>query len=1681
MREAQATTAGVEGGRSGVLAEVQRGYDAGRYLDAHQHAAQLGPYESWQATHERLLAGRLLFQLGDARLGLVHHFFAYRRDPGDADALYFHAGTCKSRVPHALLRFLRTHGEPAHASAETRAHLLGLQARALGRLRDFEAAMAALRRAEALARDDAWLLVEQAGVLSDQDRRVAALEAVARALALRPHYRPAVQMHAHLLAELGRLDEAIEALGRSVTALQAGHLHSQRAHLQSEAGAHGDAYASLQAALAQLPCLGDDERRMFEGQLADTAYLGGDLERAAAHARAAGSSFYERMAERLQSRLRGKPNARESSEGQPSASERDRVVVPVPFVRQHHMTCAPATLAAIAQHFEQAVDHAQLAQEICYGGTSDHGERAWAERNGFVTRELRVTLASAKALLDRGVPFTLTTLEPGSGHLQAVFGYDEIRGTLLVRDPSLRHFAEYDAAWLEHYRSSGPRGLTLLPRALGDRLDGLELPDAALYDRLHALERALAAHDRAAAHGELQALRAQAPDDPLTHDGASRLARYDRDPGERLRALTALHAAFPDDARLALGRAYAMFDVEPQERIVAFLQEWAHGRPPVPLLQQLSAELLRRDPREHLQVRTLLLSSLRTSPCDAYGHHVLADALWGVRRYEDAERFYRWASCLAETDEHYAIEYFRAARALRHTDEALAFLEQRVARLGSRAGEPAQTLFTACEEMDRPELGLARLDDALAARPDDGALCLFAAQAHARYGRLEEARALLQRARGRAREVDCLAATARIAGDAGDTGSALSLWQDVARLEPLHPEAQVEVARLLAQAQGAPAAVAHLSAVYAQYPHHLGLAQLLVRWQAELPNGEVEATLRTLVAARPNDPAPHRQLAEHLERAGQPERALLELQACEQLSDRTPPTRTLRGVLLLQRGDHAGAAEAFREALAFSVDHVPAIHGLLTACRTHGERQATLRHVRDELVRQVTDGSGLLAYRERAGGVLESAEILGTLHEANAERPDLPASWDAITLEYVDRGELELAERAALRAVERFPYRESLWLTLARVHELCEAPEAQHEALTRAAQLAPHSTDALRRMVILELDRGDAPAALATAERALRRDRLESRNHGHHALALHRSGRKEEALTALERAVELEPGYDWAWHELDRWGKELGRSDRALELAQALVRTRGGEARSFMVLADRLLERGLLPACLEALEGAIERNPRLEEAHDQRATVLCRLGRHVEAFAACAPAVYGEHLPHPLRGRRAWVDAQRGRTRDAVEAMEQVVAEFPDYYWGFVQLSDWYEKLGDLDGRLRACSGMVRLAPHDARAHGYLADVLREKGDTREAKIQFRRSAELDPDYFFAAGWLFDLCMQERDLDGAEQALRWLGRSGRGELVLAREVELAAVRGAHARACDAFAELCKRTPEGTWAQRHAAEALERAGRIEDVERVLIAVLEGPEIQPGAGFLWTERRKADATSPAQVLAELAPRALGPAGVEAVARWLEQCSDAEPKSELLLKAVAKHGGWLARHTETWGAVGYVLVRAERSRAARRWLADYRGREDAAQWMLSNLAFLLRQAGKDGDAFDVHRHALTRTPDHTVTTHRLWVALDEACRGRRSEALALLDACELDGLDPIRLTVAGLTHVAVRALRKRHRPEYRALRVVRERLLHVDEAGRALYFQEPPLARARGRVVRAIARSRRGWQRWWIGAAW
>ncbi len=409
-------------------------YERGQYVQAFHIGARHGSINEWAGLDAQLLGGRIAMNLGGMRLGTAIHLRAGRMFRDDATvAPYYVRAILASRGPLAAWRLLRDRSAWSDHNAHAMADWLCLRAAVLARFRDFLRAEAELEAAKRLVTDSPWVLCEQSAVALYADRYEDALRAAEEALKLSPGYRPAIQAAALNLTLLNREEEAMALLTDSVDRIESAALGWQLADLQLQRGLVKQARVSLQRA-SEHALLADKGFAMSMAcHLGDAAYLDGDFAAARSHyARIPKSEYHEKLIIRLED-ARVVPK---------------RVALEVGFTRQHHLTCAPATLATLSRYWKKPVDHLELVDQICYDGTSSEAERRWAEESGWRCREFTVTMDSAIAVIDAGVPFTLTTIEPTSGHLQAVIGYDALKQVLLVRDPTWRSTREYPIEWL---------------------------------------------------------------------------------------------------------------------------------------------------------------------------------------------------------------------------------------------------------------------------------------------------------------------------------------------------------------------------------------------------------------------------------------------------------------------------------------------------------------------------------------------------------------------------------------------------------------------------------------------------------------------------------------------------------------------------------------------------------------------------------------------------------------------------------------------------------------------------------------------------------------------------------------------------------------------------------------------------------------------------------------------------------------------------------------------------------------------------------------------------------------------------------------------------------------------------------------------------------------------------------
>lgn len=1573
---------------AGDLARVETLYEAGRLHDAYRATLHLAPIASWRDPEAMIIGARLAYYCGAPRLADALVLRAWRRAPHDANARYYGIRCILTRRgPMAALETLEKIDAPI-ADPEMRAKWLAQRAQIFGLLRDFGEAEKLIAEARRLAPAHPWIALDNAHLLELQDRCEEALDLVRALLVDKPQLHSATLATAHLLVLLGRDDEALQFLGEAQRALQSAQVSGLIAALLTERGRYQEALEAWELCRLYLPMAEPDARAALYANLSHLHYLVGNLAESKKAALESNDPLLAKLADRIES----------------NPSARRRVQHNVPFIRQHHVTCAPTTLAMIGRHWGIDVEHLAVAAQITYGGTSAHDERVWAESNGWRVRELTVTWDAAVALLDRGMPFTLNTIFAGMGHAQAVIGYDTHRRTLLLRDPSSPGLAEADAEeLLARHAAVGPRGMVAVPESRASLLDEVTLPEQHERDLLHRLAVALDEHDREAAVRELRALEALAPGGRIALTARHMVAGYDQNLEEALAATDELLALYPGSATLLQQKqAYLLFLGRHGERL-ELLAAAARAKDADPVLLRTYADALSTDGADIEKAAAAIRRYLRMAPIDAQGLRVQANTLWLREAFEQATRYYRYASCLADTDESLATSYFIAATATGRQEEALALLEDRFQRFGHRSGLPAKTLFWALAQTHRIDEAFAVMAQAIELRSDDGDLLLAAADAYARHGSFEEADRLLARAEKRTREAEYQATLAAVRGYRGDLQASLDAWRRVHELQPLLPEAQQAIRSLLLQIEGRAAARAFCEELVRRFPRYAPAhAQLVDELRADDDHAALERAALRLLEQAPADSWGHRTHAQALSALGLHSEALA---ACDRAAEIDPTVSTnavVRAQVLVRAGRHDEAKAALRKAIELYPDDVTAWGGFTGACTTTSERAAEMVSLFPVAVSRSVTGEAIFAAWQMAVDVVDGQKLLDLVRDAVAARPLLGQCRVAYVRQLLRVRKTALAVSEAEEALRRMPLNVAVRLAAAEAFAAGGDATRQAEALEAALRIAPSNSAAAAALAEVLQQQGDNDRALTVLRDAAARTPLEAEIQYALAEALWRAGRKEESLERLGRAAALSPETSFTWGLLRERGREVGRDDAAAAVAAQLVRERPHSGVAWMALA---MAEEDLSSRLAAVEQAITADPQYETSYHVKAQILAAAGRFEEALEACAgTSGYG------LRGRAAWVHAESGDLKKAIEVMRGVVRDHSDFAWGWHQLTQWLAATGQHREQRAAAEELVRLTPDEVVSWNELGAAQRALDNGVAAEAAWRRALSIEAGNLYAGLNLADLLMARPDLEEAARTLTELERHSSDPLIGLRKITLAAMRKDRKAALAALSALMG----------------DAGASIELVEEALRRVT---EMKPGKELLALVRDVArrEAITPAaaaacatclaqsreweESLALVARLRSDPqAATAAASSYVQQTANAANR-KMLDRFLKTHVAWARQNGELWAMIGFALRVVGDPAATIEWMRDWRERQDVQPWMLLNLTLALRYARRDPEAADLTRYALSLPADGATAGHNVWSAFDRALAGDLETARSLIERVDREALDGVHQVVASL----------------------------------------------------------------------
>ncbi|MEZ6133862.1 MAG: C39 family peptidase [Pirellulaceae bacterium] len=1589
---------------SAIETAVALGKD-GLFLDALAVLQRQGSLRDWSAAH-RCEVSWIVRELGAPRLCRWHILKAYREAPE-----LFAVRSCYAQQiaddngPLDALEFIEASPQPtADEDPEERMKWQWLQASAFIQLRDFAAAGQCIDRMESVGQRLDLVHFARAVWLERQDDVAGALELADKAVLLRES-RGSILYKSHLLIDTGQ-DEAAYALLRDFDERKQ---VATLSWMMSAIAYERRDYVECMRLLERFEQLSPLRERGFGQQFAmfrcELARRLGDDAKAIEYAQQAKSELGNKFAQRL---------------ADPERLSRVDKILPVEFVRQHTMTCGPATLSAISRYWNQPAEHLEVAEEICYNGTTNYAERNWANQNGYTTREFTVDEASTEALIGRDVPFTLVTRGAGLAHLQAVIGYDGRTGSILVRDPSHRVRGTIGADELfESQAAHGPRGMVLVPADRAHLVSDLDLPDAEIYDLTHAFDEALIQHCRDDAIKHLEKIAKHAPKHRLHWQTRRQLAIYDGDEQGILAAVQELLALYPDDVSFQMSELSLLRDLGRTSEQINRLRELVDQPVPHPLFQLQLAELLSLDGRSRDEAQEILRKAIRNGSTYARCYLELADLLWNRQERQRALRLYRFAACLEDKDEFLAGRYFDAAVVLGRIDEALEWLRGRFERFGRQSMQPAMTLYHALTRLRRHAEGIEVLNQALELRPDDSELALAVAQSlattsSAYWPRAEE---LLAAVRNQASERRWKEAASQLAVVQGDWKKGLQCLQDLLPRSPLSMSLRERIAELNQEVHGEENTIAFWRSSAEEFPHYQPLVERYAIALRSRPLEEVEPVLKSILESNPENAWAVRELAQHLLSAGKLDQAQSMIDRCLELDSENFFAKILQASLDARRGDKASARARLRELLEHDISDEFAVSRLMDYCDTPDERTEALAWILAELRRQPITGDVLMVYRDYAEAILPEDQVLEAMQEAVKHRSELWPAHRALIRQLTQMQRLDEASQAAEKATQLFPLDPNSWYEQYQVAAAQGDHPLQFSALEQCRLLRPNSATVTRALSDLLCSAGRYDEARDMLQALVAAQPLDAVNRGYLGDTLVELDQKEAALNEFSAAVSLEPEYDYAWNRFRDLANELERPDDALQLTTRLIAEKPHAAAVWLMHARVLLSSERFDEAHQAIDQAEAIEPYREQVYTYRAHAFASAGDFESALQALQPEIYPV-VPPALESTRAQLMWDIGEQDAAYALIKKSAEQHPDAIGTWNRLEQWAMLRDDSETATRAVEHQVKLQPHNPDVLDAAGETFLSLDNKPKAIEVYRRAVEIAPTYGGSRCKLFDLLVEQDQWDEASQVIRELPRLDQHPSVLARRMQVALHQKDVEQADADLIGILNSEDWSQWAIERAAELMQEANLQKKFIERIEQRLTDQQSNENIARVWVKYQMENASVSLEerisLVTEHIRRWIGgehPGAGRAAVSTLLYILSTDDRPDRLQRFVDENESILRENPNNWSTVAFAYAdNPSRYKHAtmRNWIKDWEAREDLLPWMYTNVHEICRIVGDQAGGRRAVQLALEMPADHMQSQFRLWAAHDALVDGDSQLALRHFMAASrlehLEGLEKL-----------------------------------------------------------------------------
>jgi tetratricopeptide (TPR) repeat protein len=288
-------------------------------------------------------------------------------------------------------------------------------------------------------------------------------------------------------------------------------------------------------------------------------------------------------------------------------------------------------------------------------------------------------------------------------------------------------------------------------------------------------------------------------------------------------------------------------------------------------------------------------------------------------------------------------------------------------------------------------------------------------------------------------------------------------------------------------------------------------------------------------------------------------------------------------------------------------------------------------------------------------------------------------------------------------------------------------PVLATEQLDEILQVAPGHVPALQLLAAARIRQGDLSGALTILVPLARARPDWAAIHLDLGLALARSGRGQEAIAALRRAVALQPGLPQAWRALGDCLMAAGEQEAADAAYASHVRHSTRDPQ--LLAAAVALVENRIPEAEALLRVRLKRAPTDVAAIRMFAEVAARLGRNEDALNLLERCLELAPGFHEARRNYALVLHRSNRPEQALAEIERLLAADPGDVGCRNLKAVVLCRVGDYEPAIRIYAELVESYPDTPKLWVSYGHALKTAGHLERAIAAYRRSLELEPSF----------------------------------------------------------------------------------------------------------------------------------------------------------------------------------------------------------------------------------------------------------------------------------------------------------------------------------------------------------------